>query len=348
VRLFRESRGHLQHYAAWALGVFGDARAVPVLWELLAGPLMVANPHPHGGLRHAILQSLAILRHADAIPLLCAELAPPHDAVAREAAQSLGLFGEVAIGPLIDAQAHPEWRPRVWATLALERVGGPGVVAPVERALADESARVREQAAESLGELGDARVIPSLNRLIDDPDVGVREAVAESLRRLGPRRGPKLPEPGPNRHVFNLYADYNQFYLGDGDFAPVTDTADYWSDAAQARKLAVSPPGMVAVSTARYDFVPVVVEVLAEPPPLDLTGWDHVVEASLELPSGRLAIDGCLDYDPGRSDYLEVAPGTYRLRILYAGQQTVDEDWYQVVLWPQSPYEPVRVIMPPV
>jgi len=124
------------------------------------------------------------------------------------------------------------------------------------------------------------------------------------------------------------------------------DTADpdFWSADAFRRKLAVAPPGLIGVGTARYDDVPVVVEVVSQPPVDEPQGWDQVVEASLELPSGKLAIDGCLSYEPTTSPHIELAPGTYRVRVYYAGQNTVDEDWYRVVLWPQSPYEPPRIL----
>jgi hypothetical protein len=232
--------------------------------------------------------------------------------------------------------------------VALQEVGGTRVVTPLERALGDVSASVRFQAAWSLGEQGDPHAIPALQRLVDDPDEEVRQVVASSLRKLGAREGPHLPEPGPNRHVMTVYTDYHQFYLGDATFEPDTADPDFWSADAFARKLAIAPPGLIGVATARYDEVPVVVEVTGRPPLDEPQSWDHVVEASLELPSGKLAIDGCTSYRPETSPHIELAPGTYRVRVYYAGQHTFDEDWYRVVVWPQAPYEPPRILPAPI
>jgi hypothetical protein len=213
-------------------------------------------------------------------------------------------------------------------------------------ALSDISSSVRWQAARVIGELGEAHAITALQELEDDPDEEVRRVVASSLRKPGARNGPQLPEPGPHRHILNIYADYNQFYMGDASFEGDTGTADFWSPDAVALKLAVSPPGLVGVGTARYEFVPIVVEVVTRPPLDEPDQWDHVVEASLELPSELLAIDGCTSYRPDSSPHIELPPGTYRLRVSYAGLNSFDEDWYRVVLWPQSPYEPPRIPPP--
>lgn len=180
----------------------------------------------------------------------------------------------------------------------------------------------------------------------------MRKVVRSALRRLGARKGPRLPEPAPNRHVLRLYADYNQFYLGDSAFDHAN--TQLWSQEAHERRLDVVPPSFLAVGTHRFDYVPVVVEIEQVPAQEDLGDWQHVVEASLSLPSGRLAIDACSSYLPERwpdrlegsdaSPHISLPPGTYRVRVCYAGLDTLDEDHYHVVLWPQEPYEPPRVL----
>jgi hypothetical protein len=47
----------------------------------------------------------------------------------------------------------------------------------------------------------------------------------------------------------------------------------------------------------------------------DLTGWDQVNECSIELPSGRLSIEGGTWVTPIAT--IEVDPGTYGARIYY-------------------------------
>ncbi|MFD5142877.1 hypothetical protein [Streptomyces sp. NPDC058401] len=56
--------------------------------------------------------------------------------------------------------------------------------------------------------------------------------------------------------------------------------------------------GAVAIGTAVNVTVAVIVHVLAEQPDDDTEDFDHVVEASLHLASGRLVVMGCTDYLP--------------------------------------------------
>ena len=73
-----------------------------------------------------------------------------------------------------------------------------------------------------------------------------------------------------------------------------------------------------------------VVEVdAAAPAESDLVEWDHKVEASLDIPTGRLAIGGCRSYLPEASSYqgdrtdlsphIDVPTGTHRVRV-YSGR----------------------------
>lgn len=158
--------------------------------------------------------------------------------------------------------------------------------------------------------------------------------------------------------AFSLYADHYQFYIGDSWSEADTAAPEFWSDDAFARRLAVGD-GLLAVGTEVYGTVPVVVELFDCAPIDDLRGWDHVVEASLDVPSGLIAIDGCLNYVPKdlphigyRSPVLEVAPGVYRARIYYGnlgslrveqthyGEEEVSDEHYRVVLWPAPPADP--------
>lgn len=58
--------------------------------------------------------------------------------------------------------------------------------------------------------------------------------------------------------------------------------------------LAVAP-GVIGVGTVRNMDVPVELEVLYSQPDDNLEEWDHVTEASLDVPSGRIIIAGCTD-----------------------------------------------------
>jgi hypothetical protein len=135
---------------------------------------------------------------------------------------------------------------------------------------------------------------------------------------------------------FNLFADYFQFYLQDE--ATDGNLAEAWTEEAVSRLLA-SAPGVVGIGTVRNMDVPVTVEILDKEPSIDLEAWDHVVECSLSVPSGRIVIAGCTDYFPDAAR-INVKPGCYRLRARYAGLSEISEDGlegndtYSVQLWP--------------
>src|SRR5579859_180152 len=154
-----------------------------------------------------------------------------------------------------------------------------------------------------------------------------------------------------------IFADYHQVCVEDcqaqadegGDDeervkridARITQLLD---KAAYERHLGVAP-GVACLLTARAMTVPVDVEILAEAPPPDFAGWDRVVEASLDVPSGCLVVHGPTDYFP-TAPRIALAPGTYRVRAYFGrlGSVSADElegaDHYRVVLWPAPQAEP--------
>ncbi|MEU3317097.1 hypothetical protein ABZ743_31080 [Streptomyces sp. NPDC006662] len=101
----------------------------------------------------------------------------------------------------------------------------------------------------------------------------------------------------------DLFADYHQIHVMDeeseGDFG------DVWTEQTVLDGLAVAE-GALAIGTAVNVTVAVSVHVLAEQPDDDKEDFDHVIEASLHLASGRLVVMGCTDYlpDAARFDML--------------------------------------------
>jgi hypothetical protein len=142
-------------------------------------------------------------------------------------------------------------------------------------------------------------------------------------------------------HHFELVADYHQFYLQDE--AVDGDLSESWTPEAMDARVALAP-GKVGIRTARNMTVPVEVVIADAPPRDDLTQWDHVTQASIDVQSGRLVIAGCTDYFPDAAR-LTLAPGTYALRAYFGGLGTLDEtglegdDHYRIVLWPDVPQE---------
>lgn len=156
---------------------------------------------------------------------------------------------------------------------------------------------------------------------------------------------------------YPIFANYKQVWLEDsqaqegagedpGQRAAAVDAlvVQLLSEEAQARHVGAAP-GVVCIITARNATVPVTIEIASYPPSLDLEGWDRVIEASIEVPSGCLVLHGPTDYFPN-SPRITVKPGTYRVRVSFGGEQTVsmDElegaDYYSVTLWPASAEKP--------
>ena len=136
----------------------------------------------------------------------------------------------------------------------------------------------------------------------------------------------------------SLFADYFQFYVQDE--AATGDLSQTWNKEATERLLAVAP-ATIGIGTVRNTNVPVTLEIRADEPDDDSAEWDHVVEASLDVESGRIVVAGCTDYFPDATR-IEVAPGSYRVRASYGALNTLSEDAlsgddrYRLQLWPAT------------
>jgi hypothetical protein len=81
------------------------------------------------------------------------------------------------------------------------------------------------------------------------------------------------------KYQLNILASHYQVYLQDDnteipEMGPWRTGEETWK-----RRLAVAP-GLIAVDTASYRFVPVVVDVLGQEPNEDFDAWEHVVEGA--------------------------------------------------------------------
>ncbi|WP_100368794.1 hypothetical protein [Yoonia maricola] len=132
-----------------------------------------------------------------------------------------------------------------------------------------------------------------------------------------------------------LFADYFQFYIQDEQSDGID--GDAWTDIASNARLALEANAF-AVSTARNMEVPVKIVISDISPDVDLSLWDHVVEFSICVPSGRLVVAGCTDYFPDALR-LTLESGCYEARVLYANLDKVSDDGldgddhYRVELW---------------
>jgi hypothetical protein len=118
----------------------------------------------------------------------------------------------------------------------------------------------------------------------------------------------------PDRVEVVLYADHNQFWLaGGGGESPVEDDEELWSETALETHLGVQR-GTLAVYTATYGYVRVIVE-LVDAPRDGLEDFDHVVEAPLDVGTDGVTV---LETTNPQGT-LEVPPGTYRARVCWRG-----------------------------
>jgi hypothetical protein len=140
------------------------------------------------------------------------------------------------------------------------------------------------------------------------------------------------------QHKFELFADYFQFYLQDEKAKG--DLSESWTEEATQRLLAIAPE-TIGVGTVRNMTVPVSVEIHDAEPTEGFDKWDHVVECSLNIPTGNIVVAGCTDYFPDATR-IKVHAGCYRARIFYGALDTLSEnglegdDHYKIVLWPAS------------
>lgn len=142
---------------------------------------------------------------------------------------------------------------------------------------------------------------------------------------------------------FRVFADYNQFYLHDAEAN--LEVGDF-SDEDIARML-IARPRLVVVEPLRNNTVPVHLAIALAPPANASDDWDHVVECSLEITSGQLAVS-----ELGGNVVMnaKVQPGWYRVRAQFRGLGTLSadglrgQDEYHLVLWKQPKKEALRVI----
>jgi len=154
-------------------------------------------------------------------------------------------------------------------------------------------------------------------------------------------------------HQFEPYADHLTFVVSDAEATEDVFDGDTWDRADKAWRIAVESH-CVVVGTARYDYVPVILTVCSGVPALDpLDGYDHVVEADVVVPSGKLTVTGATEL-PSEVEPVPVAPGKYRVRVGYlqteqrpskfSEDDPGDHLEYRVTMWPVAEDRGVQVL----
>ena len=139
-------------------------------------------------------------------------------------------------------------------------------------------------------------------------------------------------------------ADYGQFYVYDaGEGLADPRRAEVFNRQSLGRGLAVARTFMAVFTIRQAGDVPIEVEALGTKPLPELDAWDHVVEGSIEVPSGRLVI-GSWD-DTGPTLEVTVPPGSCRVRVRAHGLDETDDpgeerDAYTLQVWTEPPSPP--------
>ncbi|MES2709279.1 MAG: hypothetical protein V4726_21965 [Verrucomicrobiota bacterium] len=138
-----------------------------------------------------------------------------------------------------------------------------------------------------------------------------------------------------HRLHFRIFADYHQFYIWDPEASGQLAPEDWTEDDVQARAKATEH--VFVVSPIRNMEVPFTLEVHETEPLYQTAEWDHIIEASMNVCSGRVEVHECTGGSHGE---VAVAPGIYGVRALYKGLSTLSDDGldgddsYLVTLWP--------------
>lgn len=163
------------------------------------------------------------------------------------------------------------------------------------------------------------------------------QARQEKLRQLAARRAPVRPVPPPHASTppGTIRVEYHQFDIIDPALLMEGyDVGDFHSDVAI---VAVTDDLVHVRTSVAMGRLPVAIELLDAPPGDPADDWEDVAEASVRLPSGRVAVRG---FDGG-PEFALGAPSA-RVRVHASGRDAqwdliVDENTierYLVQLWP--------------
>ena len=142
-------------------------------------------------------------------------------------------------------------------------------------------------------------------------------------------------------HELSIFTQYGQFYIADKDAELEYDTSnpDFWNDEAFNDRLAIDK-GILGISIQNDEAIANIEIELVESKIIeeDFSNFDHVVEGSLEIKSGKLQIQDC----PNSSVEFEidVEPSWYRIRIsslnFEKAYQENPEDKYIIKIWKEK------------
>ena len=139
--------------------------------------------------------------------------------------------------------------------------------------------------------------------------------------------------------TFKLRPDYRQFYLLDEGLSPPYPETITDLDLERGLKMA---PNLIAIYSESDTELEITVECHGAEPQIDQSAWAHIVEGSLELPSGRILVATPTSYLPDCMR-IRVTPGAYRVRVAAIGVRPGIGARCLVSLWPGT-WAPVAVL----
>jgi hypothetical protein len=100
--------------------------------------------------------------------------------------------------------------------------------------------------------------------------------------------------------------------------------------------VSVVPGGAVIRTGTAEGSEHVLLTVSEQPPPLEVRGWDEVVEVSWRAAAGLASVTGLGAAGPGQLGWATPPwPGDYRLRVHASGRDDADdEESYELAVWP--------------
>lgn len=94
---------------------------------------------------------------------------------------------------------------------------------------------------------------------------------------------------------FTVFADYGQFYLLDSEVLP--EYPELVEDQHLEDRFQLAD-GLIAVYPTETQQVEVEIETVDSEPVIDPETWQHIIQCSVETPSGSLVLAGCSDFLP--------------------------------------------------
>jgi hypothetical protein len=133
--------------------------------------------------------------------------------------------------------------------------------------------------------------------------------------------------------TFSIYASHCQFYLQDSQSK--TDTGEIWTQETSDNMIAATDD-LVAISTYRFEQVPVELYYYQYEPAAVFEGLDRVNQCTVEITNEML-----IGMPIGEMHKVDLPAGLYHVRIKYLGKHTVQSDWvgddrYVLELWPAT------------